>query len=244
MAHLALDFGNTNIKAASFLGNQVREIKSFASIHELLQEEEFILANSHVIIGSVTNHHQIFVEQFGNRIPVTLFTSDTRIPLKNLYKTTATLGSDRLAASIGAYTIFPNSDVLCIDCGTCIKYNFVNEKNEYLGGAISPGIQMRFKALHEFTSKLPLIEKDDHYHKLIGQNTTESILSGVLIGTLKEVTGVIEEYKQHYPHTKIVITGGDGNFFGAHLKKSSIFTHPNLVLEGLNHILKLTLEKR
>jgi len=244
MAHLALDLGNTCIKAGSFSGNKLQEIRSFSNINELVKESEYVLKHSNVIIGSVTEDHLKIIAHFGEKIPHTVFTSQTPIPIKNLYQTSATLGSDRLAASIGAYSLYPNSDVLCIDCGTCIKYNFVNAKNEYLGGAISPGLQMRFKALKHFTNKLPLVEMNDCYDKLIGQNTNESILSGVIIGAIKEIKGIIEEYEQNYPNIKIVITGGDGNFFAKHLKKNSIFTHPNLVLEGLNQILNFTFEKK
>jgi type III pantothenate kinase len=244
MANLALDFGNTSIKAGSFSGNKLQEVKTFLSLAELLEQDHFVVNHSHLIIGSVTGEHRQFMERYEKVLQVSLFTYNTSIPLKNLYQTNATLGSDRLAASIGAYTLFPNADVLCIDCGTCIKFNFTNSKNEYLGGAISPGIQMRFKALNTFTSKLPLVEKDENFNKLVGQNTQESILSGVMNGALKEVQGIIEEYQQNYPHTKIVITGGDGNFFSKHLKKNSIFTHPNLVLVGLNHILNSSLEKK
>lgn len=244
MAHLALDFGNTSIKAASFSGNQLKEVKTFSNVVELLEYEAYVTSHTHVIIGSVTNEHLKFVEHYQNRIPLTIFTTSSTIPLKNLYQTSATLGSDRLSASVGAYSLYPNTDVLCIDCGTCIKYNFVNSKNEYLGGAISPGLQMRFKALNHFTSKLPLVNFDKDFVKLVGQNTSESILSGVINGTIKEIAGIIEEYQQNYPHIKIVITGGDGNFFAQHLKKNGIFTHPNLVLEGLNLILNLALEKK
>lgn len=244
MAHLALDFGNTSIKAGSFLGTKLLGVHSFSTVSELLKEDKFILDHTHVIIGSVTEDHLEFMKRYENVLPLILFTSNTSIPLKNLYKTSSTLGSDRLSASVGAYALYPNSDVLCIDCGTCIKYNFVNAKNEYLGGAISPGLQMRFKALNHFTNKLPLVNFDKEFTKLIGQNTNESILSGVINGAIKEIAGIIEEYQQNYPHIKIVITGGDGNFFAQHLKKNGIFTHPNLVLEGLNLILNLALEKK
>jgi type III pantothenate kinase len=244
MAYLALDFGNTSIKAGSFFGNQLQEILSFSSISELLAANDFTLKHSHAIICSVTDDHLKFIEHFGTKIAHTVFTSQTPIPIQNRYQSAATLGSDRLAASIGAFGLYPNSDVLCIDCGTCIKYNFVNAQNEYLGGAISPGVQMRFNALEHFTNKLPLVEKDESYMKLIGQNTNESILSGVMLGTIKEVQGMIDEYQLSYPLIKIVITGGDGNFIAKHLKKNSIFTHPNLVLEGLNQILTYHIEKK
>jgi type III pantothenate kinase len=244
MAHLALDFGNTCIKAGSFLGAKLKEIRVFNTVGDLIKEDKFILAHAHVIIGSVTGEHRAFIDRYESVLQVSIFTNNTPIPLKNLYQSASTLGSDRLAASVGAYSLYPNTEVLCIDCGTCIKYNFVNARNEYIGGAISPGIYMRFKALNSFTSKLPLVEKVEDYNKLVGQNTNESILSGVLLGAIKEVQGIIEEYQQNYPHLKIVITGGDGNFFSKHLKKNSIFTHPNLVLEGLNNILNFALEKK
>ncbi|MBP9068350.1 MAG: type III pantothenate kinase [Bacteroidia bacterium] len=244
MAHLALDLGNTCIKAGSFSGNKLQGIRSFSNINELINEADYVLKHSHVILCSVTDDHLKFIEHFGKEVAHTVFTSQTPIPIKNLYQTSATLGSDRLAASIGAYSLYPNSDVLCIDCGTCIKYNFVNAKNEFLGGAISPGLQMRFKALKHFTNKLPLVEMNESYDKLVGQNTNESILSGVVLGTINEIKGIIEEYQQSYPHIKIVITGGDGNFFAKHLKKNSIFTHPNLVLLGLDQTLNFTLEKK
>lgn len=244
MAHLALDFGNTSIKVGSFSGTQLQDVRTFSHLSELLEQDAYIVKHSHVIIGSVTGEHRQFMERYEKLLPITLFTSNTPIPLKNLYQTNATLGSDRLAASIGAHSLYPNADVLCIDFGTCIKYNFVNASNEYVGGAISPGLQMRFKALNQFTSKLPLIEKEESIVKLIGQDTKGSILSGVINGAIKEVEGIIEEYKQNYPNIKIVITGGDGNFFAQNFKKNGIFTHPNLVLIGLNQILNSTFEEK
>jgi type III pantothenate kinase len=244
MAHLALDFGNTSIKAGSFFGTQLSGTRTFPDINALIKESEYILEHSHVIICSVTNDHLKFIERFGTSLRALVFTSQTLIPIQNHYQSSATLGSDRLAASIGAYELYPNSNVLCIDCGTCIKYNFVNAQNEFLGGAISPGVNMRFRALEHFTNKLPLVEKDEDYVKLIGQNTNESILSGVMLGAIKEIQGMIEEYQLSYPDIKIVITGGDGNFIAKHLKKNSIFTHPNLVLIGLNQILTYNIEKK
>ncbi|MBK6986183.1 MAG: type III pantothenate kinase [Bacteroidetes bacterium] len=169
-------------------------------------------------------------------IPTIIFNSETKIPLTNLYQSASTLGSDRLAASIGAYYLYPNANVLVIDAGTCIKYNFTNSKNEYLGGGISPGIQMKFKALQTFTSKLPLVEVDFSYNELIGNNTQNSILSGVLNGTIAEIDGVIDYYKLKFTDTICVLTGGDSEYLAKRLK-NSIFAHQNLVLKGLNDIL-------
>lgn len=241
MLHLVLDFGNTCIKAGSFSGTKMQEVRIYANIEELLKDVEFVNKHNHAIVCSVTNDHLKFTECF-KKVTSIVFTSETIIPIENLYKSNTTLGSDRLAASIGAFSLYPNTNVLCIDCGTCIKYNFVSAKNSYLGGGISPGLKMRFAALNHFTNKLPLVNLEENYDKLVGENTNESILSGVIIGTTKEIEGIIEEYSLKYPDIKIVITGGDGNFFAKHLKKNSIFTHPDLVLIGLNNILSFTLE--
>jgi len=242
MVNLALDFGNTHIKAASFTGADLTEFHQFETIGELLKNEAYILKHQSIIITSVTNVHLAFMEMFSSQLFCLLFSSNTPLPIKNDYKTASTLGSDRLAASVGAFTLYPNCDVLTIDCGTCIKYNFVTQANEYIGGAISPGIKMRLKALNTFTDKLPLIKFNESFNQLIGQTTEESILSGVINGATKEIDGIINDYKLVYPNLITVITGGHGNFFVKRLK-NSIFAHPNLVLIGLNKILLNHLEK-
>ena len=153
-----------------------------------------------------------------------------------MYKSTSTLGSDRLAAAVGGNFMFPNKNVLIIDAGTCIKYNFVSKNNEYLGGGISPGLRMRFKSLPAFTSRLPLIEMEEDFDNLIGTDTRESILSGVELGAIAEVDGIIERYKSIYEDLTVVFTGGDFNFFVKRLK-NSIFADQFLILRGLNVIL-------
>ncbi|MBL0328277.1 MAG: type III pantothenate kinase [Bacteroidetes bacterium] len=128
-----------------------------------------------------------------------------------------------------------------VDCGTCIKYNFVTQKNEYIGGGIAPGLQMRFKAVHTFTSRLPLLDVDDTFNTLIGTNSNDSIISGVQMGVIAEVDGIITQYKQQYPDIKVLLTGGDVNFFAKRLK-NSIFADQNLILKGLNEILDYNLK--
>ena len=176
-----------------------------------------------------------------DRTSVILFTHDTPTPLTNLYQSAETLGSDRLAAAVAANYFYPVKNVLCIDAGTCIKYNFVNFKNEYIGGAISPGIKMRFKALNNFTARLPLIEMDETFSELVGTNTRESILSGVETASVAEVEGMISNYLQLYPDLIVMLTGGDTNFFVKRLKKP-IFADQNLILKGLNIILDHSLK--
>jgi type III pantothenate kinase len=234
--NLALDFGNTSVKAGLFKGRDPIEIRIFNTPHELEKSEDFFKQASNCIVGSVTKQHEGFESLLNPECKLTEFTSKTRIPLVNTYQTASTLGSDRLAASIGAFTLYPNKNVLVIDAGTCLKFNFTTSSNEYKGGAISPGLQMRFRALHEFTARLPLVKFDDSFDKLVGESTEESILSGVLNGFAGETDYIIDQYKQQYTGLIVVVTGGDEPFLSKHLK-NRIFAHPNMVLRGLNEIL-------
>ena len=240
---LAIDIGNTRVKSAIFDGNELKHFFVYDSTTELLASgilEKY--APTNCILASVVNDIEPFLEKLSWKVKVLLFNSDTPTPIKNLYKTALTLGSDRLASAVGGNNFSPNSNVLVIDAGTCIKYNFVNSNNEYLGGAISPGLQMRFKAMHTFTSRLPLIEVDENFEALIGTNTKESIVSGAQKGAVAEVDGIIAEYKQQYPDIQVLLTGGDVNFFAKRLK-NSIFADPNLILKGLNVILDHNLNR-
>jgi type III pantothenate kinase len=242
--NLVIDIGNTRIKAAVFERNELKEFFVFTEPLQLLQSGVFSKYSiSACILGSVVNEMEHFLEELRKRTSVFLFMSDTPTPVKNLYKTAHTLGSDRLAGAVGGNAMFPDSNLLVIDAGTCIKYNFVTEKNEYIGGAISAGLQMRFKSLHTFTSRLPLLELDENFNKLIGTTSNESILSGIELGTLAEVQGLIEQYRELYPDIKILVTGGDVKFFEKRLKKP-IFADSFLILKGLNAILQHNLKIR
>lgn len=238
---LIIDIGNTRIKAALFEDDEIKETFVFNSSEEFFTAnlfEKFIVSNC--IIGTVVNETEEFIEKIKSKTNTILFTNETKIPIKNLYQSIHTLGSDRLAGAVGGNYLFPGKDVLIIDGGTCVKYNFVNNKNEFIGGAISPGIEMRFKAMNEFTSRLPLVKADENFTTLIGKNSYESILSGVMNGVISEVQGFIEEYKKSFPDLTIVVTGGNANFFANRLKKP-IFADPNLILKGLNRILDYNL---
>lgn len=241
--NLAIDIGNTRVKAGLFNRDQLTNLQIYKSLKDLTLDEEFVKQAQQAIIGSVVDGLEEDILKLNSFILTQIFTSNTRIPLVNAYQSASTLGSDRLSASIGAYNLYPNKNVLVIDAGTCIKYNFTNHKNEYLGGAISPGILMRLKALHQNTSKLPLVEVDFSYTDLIGSNTQNSILSGVLNGSLAEVEEIINQYKQQFPDLICVLTGGDSEYLAKRLK-NSIFVHQNLVLKGLNNILNYNIDNQ
>lgn len=167
---------------------------------------------------------------------------NTPVPIENRYETPETLGKDRLAAAIGANEIFPDQNLLIIDAGTAITYDFVSEKNQYLGGNISPGLEMRFKALNQFTGSLPLINYSNEYQK-IGKNTTDAIRAGVQNGIIYEIDQTIDFFNRNYQNLQIIMTGGDSNFFDKKLNYS-IFVHFNLTLIGLNRILEHNAKKK
>lgn len=240
--NLVLDFGNTRIKCAVFIGPSLQYTKVFDSENQLLDAISTFEGINHCIIASVTNNHAKALEVLSAKYQTLLFKAQTPIPLTNLYKSALTLGSDRIAASVGAYTLYPNQAVLTIDAGTCIKYNFVNERNEYLGGAISPGIPMRLKAMHHYTQALPLQQADWNYDKLTGQSTAESLLTGALMGAVCEVEAMINRYRQTYPNLVVLITGGDMDYLCRQVK-SRFFASQNLLLTGLNAILTYNFEK-
>ena len=167
---------------------------------------------------------------------------NTELPIENLYETPETLGKDRLAAAVGANELFPDQNLLIIDAGTAITYDLVSEKNQYIGGNISPGLTMRFKALNHFTGKLPLIEYRDEFQS-IGTNTIDAIRAGVQNGVLFEMAQTIDLFNRNYQNLQIIMTGGDSNFFERKLNYS-IFVHFNITLIGLNRILEHNAKKK
>lgn len=241
--NLIIDIGNTRIKAALFENAELKHFFVFESTNALIEAglfESYPIKTC--IVASVVDSVEPFIDLLKEKVPTLVFTSQMATPLINLYRSANTLGSDRLAAAVGGASLFPNKNVVVIDAGTCLKYNFVNSNSEFVGGAISPGLKMRFKALNTFTSKLPLLDVNENFGTLIGTTTTESILSGVEIGITAEVEGLIEGYKQLFPDINVVLTGGNANFFEKRLKRR-IFTDSFLILKGLNCILDHNLKK-
>lgn len=242
--NLVVDIGNTRIKYALFSGDELKEFH-IAEYSTPPSFESIIKKNKieHSIVSSVLEQLPAFISILKKQTDYLEFTSETKIPLQNSYKTAHTLGSDRLAAAIGAQKLFPRKNTLLIDAGTCIKYNFINAESQYLGGAISPGITMRFKALNNYTGKLPLLAADFNFNILTGTSSNDSILSGVMNGVVFEVEGAINEYKKQYPDLTVVLTGGDSIFFEKRLK-TPIFADHHLILKGLNEIIQYNISNK
>lgn len=247
--NLVIDAGNTLTKSALFSGNEIASFSSFEGIsaESIKRTLELHPSVKNIILSSVVDHDKEISNFLNGKYHFIELSHDTSLPLENLYESPQTLGKDRLAAAVGANFIYRGQDVLAIDAGTCIKYDYVNANNQYMGGAISPGIEMRFKALNQFTDKLPLVQYK-YFDQLIGRNTEGSILSGVMNGITEEVKGVIARYEQQYPDIKVVFTGGYLKFFEKSFNiggkgKSNIFADPFLVLKGLNHILNFNERK-
>jgi len=211
-------------------------------IDNLIAEHVLMLKNEHpqlnkVILSTVKPYSEdlkrVLSEEFEQFIELDHLTD---LPIENLYETPETLGKDRLAAAIGANELFPDQNLLVIDAGTAITYDLVSEKNQFIGGNISPGLEMRFKALNHFTGKLPLVSYSDVFQP-IGKNTIDAIRAGVQNGILYEIEQCIDAFNRNYQNLRIIMTGGDSNFFDKKLNYS-IFVNFNLTLIGLNRILE------
>ena len=232
--NLVIDSGNSAAKVGIFDDQKLMEKLSFAALADL---ESFLASADYgnVIISSVREDVGLLLSWAGKAEKKFVLNSELPLPIQNLYATPQTLGMDRLAAACGAAHLFPSLSCLSIDAGTCITYDFIDSNGNYLGGGISPGLNMRFRAVHTFTAKLPLVSPKKGA-QLIGDTTESSIQSGVVNGLLAEMEGVIRLYTDKFPGLRVILCGGDAGFFENQLK-ASIFASPELVLLGLNSIL-------
>lgn len=235
--NLIIDVGNTRVKVAVFEEDTIVDLVVFDKL-KIVSEIKKIIKKykiSAAIASSVALLSPKKIEKLQSLVEIMFVSSTLEIPLQNSYTTPTTLGVDRIALVFGAFVKYPKKNVLIIDAGTCITFDFLTKNGEYLGGAISPGVEMRYKSLHKFTSKLPLltIHKPESF---VGNSTKESINSGVVNGVIQEIDGVINQYNKKFLDLTVVLTGGDTNFLSKQLK-SSIFANQNFLLEGLNEIL-------
>ena len=232
---LVLDFGNSLQKCALVDGGNISiTVFENISLNDIMAfiQDKIIDA---VILSSVIQYEEAIKEWLSKNYYFIELTENTPVPIINKYLTPSTLGKDRLSAAVGAATLFPNLNVLSVDCGTAIKFDMVTASGEYLGGSIAPGLWLRFKALHNFTDKLPLVSYENQPH-LIGVDTITSIQSGVMNGCISEINGLIERYKSSFKNLNVVLTGGEMKYFEKSIK-SDIFAEPNLVIIGLHQIL-------
>jgi type III pantothenate kinase len=232
--NIVVDSGNTYFKAGWFSGDRLVKQQKGLTLSELVKVIRSEIPER-IIYSSVNLSLAEFVGNLSVDIPVMELTAATLIPLKKNYDTPETLGADRIAAAVGANWLYPENDLLVIDMGTCITCDLVEKEGVFQGGMISPGVRMRFQALHTFTRKLPLIEPVDN-PALPGKSTESAIQSGVMNGILAELTGIIERYRNENPALCVVTCGGDAPFFETKLKHP-IFAVPEVVLIGLNRIL-------
>lgn len=239
LRHWTIDIGNTRIKCGIFLNGKLLETKFFT---DLLSFQAYFRPKEgdRVIMVSVKWNENELKEKFN--IPFLFFDHKTPLPIFNDYDSPETLGLDRLAAVVGGRALKSDVPVLCIDLGTCITYDFLDKKNRYQGGAISPGVSLRARAMHEFTARLPLVDLTDENIPITGRNTVSCMQSGIFHGVAGEMKEYIRHYQEAFGQVHVFICGGDAEIFES-LIKDHIFVIPNLVLYGLDRILTYNVEK-
>jgi type III pantothenate kinase len=240
---LAIDVGNTRIKAAVFEGNMLVESFVFLKI-ELKKNIQNILEKykktSDLVVASVSDVEKQAFVGFNFDKNIHFVSHSDPFPFVNCYETPKTLGVDRMVLAAGATFQYPKQNRLVIDAGTCVTYDFIDEYDNYLGGAITPGLRLRYLALHDFTAKLPLLSLESP-KEVIGNSTSESIHSGVVNGLVFEIDGYIQEIEGQYSKFIIILTGGDTVFLAKRLK-NTIFANSNFLLESLNQTFQYKIE--
>jgi len=232
---LVIDVGNTQIKAAVFEQNThlKKEIIAYEdwqiSLKKVIKNFSEI---SILVVASVGKLEKSDFLTLNSRLNVYFITRESKFPFYNLYASPSTLGIDRMILASGAVLQFPKKNRLVIDAGTCITYDFIDSNDNYLGGAISPGIRLRYESLHNYTAKLPLLKKEKPI-EIVGNSTTQSIHSGVINGVSFEIEGFINSVLDKNDNFIIILTGGDAVFLAERLK-NTIFANPNFLLESLN----------
>ncbi len=236
--NIVIDIGNTRTKAGVFKGDQLI-IQYSGALSEVLEELKAQKAER-LIVSAVGQGLEQVVAEFESKLPVLVFDHELKIPLRLDYQTPHTLGLDRLAAAIGSTVLMPEKNVLVIDMGSCMTLDFIKDGEVFCGGAISPGMNMRFKAMHHFTHKLPLIDYSEMKQKELivpGKSTQDCMITGVLKAMEFEIEGYIKHYRSLYPDLAVIISGGDASYFENKFN-TPIFTKDSLVLVGLNRVLE------
>jgi type III pantothenate kinase len=236
--NLIIDVGNTAVKFAVFENGGIVHDESTEVLNLLKKAKELCGAYPKIdwiIVSTVVHLDKRILNALSKLCNLQVLGHDTKTPFKNLYASPKTLGVDRIALAAAAHRKNPEGTTLVIDAGTCITYDLINNSGEYVGGAISPGLTMRYKALNTQTSKLPYL-KTEVPKDLIGDTTESSIHSGVVHGVCAEIDGIIDQYSTRYEDLTVILTGGDALFLSKRLK-NTIFAHSKFLLEGLNYLL-------
>ena len=238
--NLCIDIGNTRSKLGLFKDRELLE-SAIANTAQLSEAVSKIMENYPDIdqigllaTGDIPDDIQAYLE---SHTTVRILDHTWEVPFQNRYRTPQTLGLDRIALVSAACLRYPNTNRLIIDTGTCITYDFINMQNDYLGGAISPGMHMRYKAMHEHTARLPNLYPDTP-DGMLGDTTDNSMHSGVVNGIAMEIDGWIDHHLAEYEDLTVILTGGDIDFLSKSLK-NAIFAHSNFLLEGLNYLLEI-----
>jgi type III pantothenate kinase len=232
--NVTLDLGNTFAKVGIFNHHQLMETHTLRNVDEVVS---FLknFSGGNIIIASVNSDATILETATSHFAKVIALSPNTPIPVTIQYDTPETLGVDRIAGVCGAHQQFPDRNCLVIDAGTCVTYDLLDSMSNFIGGAISPGLTMRFRAMNAFTARLPLVEPIE-VPALTGTTTVSCMQSGAIHGLIDEMDGFIGRYSEKFEDLKVILTGGDCRFFENKLK-ASIFAVPELVLRGLNSIL-------
>lgn len=232
MNTLCFDFGNTRLKFAFFQNKKLIEVividnDGVETIDALIKKYD----PQKTILSSVINHNAEIEKLLESKTRFHKLSHLSKLPFTTPVGKPETIGADRLALSAAAVYFFPKQHNLVIGMGSCITYNFINNDHEFLGGGISPGMEMRMRSLNQFTAKLPIVKPDGNV-PLIGYDTVSNILSGVVIGMANEIDGFVNEYKQRFSNFNVHLTGGDLVYLAPHLK-NQIFADPELIFKGL-----------
>jgi len=236
--NLIIDIGNTRVKVCLFDGELIikQGVDDSLSV-DFVSLFCFGFEIENVIISAVSEGAKELYDYFKHIYPNTIILDATiHLPIVNLYETPQSLGHDRIAAAVGANELFPIENVLVIDAGTAITIDFITSKNQFVGGNISPGLNTRFKSLHNYTNKLPLLKSKEIW-PILGNNTETAIISGVQQGIVFEIEGYISYFKTQYGAISVVLTGGDSEIFAKQINHT-VNVEPYLVFKGLNRIIQ------
>jgi len=229
---ICLDFGNTRLKLALFEEDVLKDVivlreDSIDHLSEIVKEHK----PKYSILSSVINHDAAIESLLQAESNYHRLSHLSKLPFSIPVGKPETMGADRIAIAAASVFLFPQKNILAIGLGTCITFNFINQQGEFLGGSISPGMAMRFQAMHQFTAKLPLVKAQWNV-PLIGYDTATNLQSGVVLGMAKEMDGIIDLYEERYGNFNALLTGGDTHLFEPHLK-NKIFADPHLIFKGL-----------